>query len=70
MFLLWDYKAETTALLKSLDSTNIFGSLRYKYIPLFYLQNPLRPSQIFLKNPQKEIERIHKDGILIGSNFS
>ena len=62
-------RAGTTALLQSLDSTNIFGSLRYKYMP-FILSPKLAStfSKFSNRNSSKKIERIHKDGILIGSN--
>lgn len=62
-------RAGTTALLQSLDSTNIFGSLRYKYMP-FILSPKLAEAFAIFSNKKfsKGIERIHNDGILIGSN--
>ena len=69
VFIMGLARAGTTALLKSLDSTNIFGSLRYKYMP-FILSPKLAETfaNFSHKKSSKEIERIHKDGILIGSN--
>lgn len=62
-------RAGTTALLECIDSTNDFGSLRYKYMPfiLFPKINEIY-SRFIKKESYEKIERLHGDGIQIGSN--
>ncbi len=61
-------RAGTTALLNSLDSTKVFASFRYKYMP-FILSPKLSLffSKFINDKSLNKIERVHQDGIFINS---
>ncbi len=62
-------RSGTTALLQSLDSTNDFGSLRYKYMPFILIPKISNIFSKYLINKEdNKIERIHGDGIKINTN--
>ena len=59
-------RSGTTAILNSLDSSNIFASLRYKYMP--FILYPLMAKiyiEFFSSNKTEAIPREHGDGIYI-----
>ncbi len=63
-------RAGTTSLLQALDSTSLFGSFRYKYMPFVLypkLGNFLSKSN---KNSLIYKERLHGDGLKINTNSS
>ena len=61
-------RAGTTALLQFLDSTNYYGSLRYKYMPFILLPKMAKfYSEFFISKEINEIERLHGDGLKISS---
>ncbi len=62
-------RSGTTAILNSLDSSNIFASLRYKYMP--FILYPLMAKiyiEFFSSNKTEAIPREHGDGIYISQN--
>ena len=62
-------RSGSTALLQSIDETNKFASLRYKYMP-FILSPKIAKfySKYFSNNQNLEQERLHGDGLKISSN--
>ena len=62
-------RSGTTALLQAFDSTEIFASLRYKYMP-FILSPRLAKiyTSYFNSKDINESERIHGDGLKISPN--
>ncbi len=63
-------RAGTTSLLQAIDSTSLFGSFRYKYMPFVLypkLGNLLSKSN---KNSLIYKERLHGDGLKINTNSS
>lgn len=64
-------RAGTTSLLQALDSTNLFGSLRYKYMP--FILYPKLGNLISKSIKKKSLvykERLHGDGLKISTNSS
>ena len=62
-------RAGTTALLEALDSTKVFGSLRYKYMPFILIPKMAKLySRYFVSDNKHKIERLHADGLKINSN--
>ena len=62
-------RAGTTALLEALDSTKVFGSLRYKYMPFILIPKMAKLySRYFVSDNNHKIERLHADGLKINSN--
>ena len=62
-------RSGTTALLQALDSSNNFGSLRYKYMPFILIPKVSNIYSKYLINKKDKIVlRIHGDGIKINAN--
>ena len=62
-------RSGSTALLQAFDSTKIFSSMRYKYMP-FILSPKIAQiySKYLSKNKNLERERFHGDGLKINTN--
>ena len=61
-------RAGTTAILNYIDSTNEFGSLRYKYMPFILAPRIADFYSEYLVNKNTiEIERLHGDGLMISA---
>ena len=62
-------RAGTTALLQAFDSTNKFGSLRYKYMPFILIPKIAGfYAKYFNSKDNSQIERMHADGLKINNN--